>query len=505
MDQDVAEPPAAEGVLRPHEGVVFLDNSPGGEQVITHSLLLKRFVAPQQGGPFDLVFADGYGVLASQNSSVCICLEEFFQDRVFQVGRELHVLSPQVSEQSRATPTEEWWSLSARMREHEVRNCKLKLCDDAGTEVDLEVYTLRRPRCASRLCWCLFSLYEVIRLECYSGQPSKWTYNSFASWERILGAQGICGAIVKSWQGMSAADAMAETCHVLPKPGIGSDALVVLLSRWAAAPVRRGGLRDGGASARAASVLSGMLAGACIKGWKLHISFDFDWQYQWPRPPTPCEYVMTLDISTDGLMDVRDWRKLKEDSEQYGGEISPPARKWYMSFQEFVTPGGFVRLFDILTSARVVGDDLCSALVAQIAMAAGPRIEMCYYGSMKIADCSWPLRADEAAGAEDWSLRAIDRLCTEHVYAGKVASSSFKCFGVGVDKFSARAMEVCNGAFVLPDNVAYEAVPQDALGGAHSGYDCGAALNPIKTKPTPNLLRLCVAACAGVAERAALL
>lgn len=86
---------------------------------------------------------------------------------------------------------------------------------------------------------------------------------------------------------------------------------------------------------------------------------------------------------------------------------------------------------------------------------------------MKIADCSWPLRADEAAGAEDWSLRAIDHLCTEHVYAGKVAFSSFKCFGMGVDKFSARAMEMCNEAFVLPDNVAYEAVPQDALGGAH--------------------------------------
>jgi hypothetical protein len=59
-----------------------------------------------------------------------------------------------------------------------------------------------------------------------------------------------------------------------------------------------------------------------------------------------------------------------------------------------------------------------------------------------------------------WDRRSVDRACLAHVVASKAAAKGVKHFGFAVDKANCRGIDLLNGFAVLPDNTAFELVPQ---------------------------------------------
>lgn len=165
--------------MAPHEGYVFVDEAEGGAQVLTHTLLLMRWRLPQTG-PWDLVFKDQFSMLVSRSSEEVLFLEEWLECQVVRsAGGHLVIVRKGVVDGELKVVEEV--HLHERMREHGVRTCRVSF----GGELDLEVYTIGRPRCSARLLWGLFPVYRMLGLKCYRGQPSNWAYNSFAAWNRF--------------------------------------------------------------------------------------------------------------------------------------------------------------------------------------------------------------------------------------------------------------------------------------------------------------------------------
>lgn len=442
------------GVLEPHEGHVFLDMGSDNHQVLTNVLIMKRYIAPVEGHPFELVFDSGFGMLVSIGSEIVHFLEERFSERVYNVNGELIIFEVVMSDGKEEVQQS---SLSDRMREHQCRNYRIILGDDAQ---DFEVFTVRRPRGSARLMWGVFDMYKYLGLGCYSGQPSKWAYNSFASWDKALSQHGLNGCIIRSWQGLSVEAALKETEHILPRPAIGTMGLLVMRRRWAQKHVRRGGLRDSIGRERSGVLLRGLVAGASIAPFAISLEVTFNWEFAWPRPQPSCEPVLTLKVDRRGLVDVGEWRRLAQENKEYGFQLPAAARVWYAAIEHLVSDNGLVILAEIFLSPQVAEDDRCNSFVGQLARIVGERIEMTYFRSLDMEGCEWPLRCEEVDDEGDWSLRSIDRACTNHVYASRCASKAFKVMGLAIDQFSARALDLCNACFALPDGVAFEALPQ---------------------------------------------
>lgn len=232
---------------------------------MTHTLLLMRWLLPETG-PWDLVFKDQFGMLVSKSSEEVLFLEEWLKCQVVRSeGGHLAIVRKGVVDGELKVVEEV--NLHERMREHEVRACRVSF----GGELD----TIGHPRCSARLLWGLFPVYRMLGLKCYRGQPSKWAYNSFAAWEKILQAFGFSGCIVKSWQGLTIAQALEETERVLPTPAIGNIGLVMVAFRWGGASSMKGGLRDAVAAARAASFLRVLCEASHIREFEFVLNFDF--------------------------------------------------------------------------------------------------------------------------------------------------------------------------------------------------------------------------------------
>ena len=146
---------------------------------------------------------------------------------------------------------------------------------------------------------------------------------------------------------------------------------------------------------------------------------------------------------------------------QLGTPAPAAARKWYGMLEPSVCSGGFIRFEDLFLTSGLGNTDSYTGMLGQLAHVAGQRVELSYYQSMRMAECSWPLRADgNADGQDDWSVRAIDRLCMHHVRACRRAAEGARVIGMAVDKFNARSLDLANACIVLPSNVGFEAVPQ---------------------------------------------
>ena len=54
---------------------------------------------------------------------------------------------------------------------------------------------------------------------------------------------------------------------------------------------------------------------------------------------------------------------------------------------------------------------------------------------MKMVECSFPIRYYEKDLGDDWSARAVDRVCMDHVAASKYVSKGCKSMGLATDVF----------------------------------------------------------------------
>lgn len=360
--------------VEPHEGYIFLDEVEGGGQILTHTLMLRRWRLPDTG-PWDLIFKDRFGMLVSTSSDEVLFLEEWLESQVVRSDTG-HLMVVHMGVVDGKYAIVEQVNLHARMREHEVRNCRV-LC--GGDELDLEVFTIARPRCSARLLWGLFPVYRMLGLKSYKGQPSKWAYNSFSTWENILQACGFGGCIVKSWQGLTVAEALEETDRVLPTPAIASIGLVYVAFRWCGASSRKGGLRDPGAVQRATDFLRVLCAAAHIREFEIVLSFDFKWVFRWPRPDAVPDHCISPKVSKAGLVDMGEWASLVRDAREFGVPLCAPARLWFGCIEHLISNEKFISLPDFFVGKGLADMDIYQGMAAQMAKVVGERVEMAYY------------------------------------------------------------------------------------------------------------------------------
>ena len=59
-----------------------------------------------------------------------------------------------------------------------------------------------------------------------------------------------------------------------------------------------------------------------------------------------------------------------------------------------------------------------------------------------------------------WEPRRVDKCCLRHTVAARKATRGITSFGMALDKVAGRGLHLQNAFFVLPSNVAFEALPQ---------------------------------------------
>lgn len=139
--------------------------------------------------------------------------------------------------------------------------------------------------------------------------------------------------------------------------------------------------------------------------------------FRWPRPETTPEHFIKLKVSKSGMLDMTDWASMVRDAREFGVPLCAPARLWFGCIEHLLTPEKFVNLSDLFVAKGLADNDLDQGFAAQLAKVVGERIELVYYQSMQMCGCTWPVRAESGIDGEDWSLRAVDRLCQHHVAA----------------------------------------------------------------------------------------
>jgi hypothetical protein len=271
---------------------------------------------------------------------------------------------------------------------------------------------------------------------------------------------GLNDAIIKSYVSMKPAEALRETVSILPVPSVTTLGALHLLSRWAFGTVRKNGLKDPAAQARAADILAAFVTGACRQPFSITIVFSFAFVSRWPRPCAVVGNRMTFHVS-DGLVNVAAWREIY-NNRLIGEDISGPALAWWEAFKVKVSAEGLISLKEIVCSPDVATGAECSAFYAQVLAQVSTRIEVTLTRSAHIENDTWPLRVGTIDEQEEplWTAREIDKTCMIHVERSKLASKGQTCCGVTIDKVNARGLDIQNGFIVYPNNVAAEFVPQ---------------------------------------------
>lgn len=86
-----------------------------------------------------------------------------------------------------------------------------------GAIVQLETFVLMRPRdLGAKVFWALSDVYTALQLKSFSGQPSKWVYNSWPSWQEARAVHGSRGP-----RSVWVAFAVLQSCGASTLSGIG--------------------------------------------------------------------------------------------------------------------------------------------------------------------------------------------------------------------------------------------------------------------------------------------
>ena len=439
--------------LLPHRGCVFLDQTPEG-QVVTHTLCLRRQTLPVEGGPYELEFDDdGFAAAVGTGEDDFLLMEEWLSRQAYRSDSGETYIVEQTTEIGRSRP----WSLSQMQRDFTSFSAKLQA---SGAEYEFTLFKLAWPRCGSRMLWSCHEFYKHIGLQSYKGQASKWVYESLEAWTGLLREAGLKDTFVRGCANLSPAEALASTEHFLPTTGMTSAAVLVLLCRWCAASVMKGGLRQAPARKQAQRLLTGLVQGACALPWEMEVQLMYDWRVTWPRPAMHGEAQMRLKCCRGGRLEVADWRAAYNRGLNFDLVGHNTKVAWYELFAEKVTSDGFVDIEDLLIAPRMVSHPKYGSFWNQLVWHLAQRLEVVLEKSRGKDNCEWPLCAAGLSVDDGWSARSVDKTCSGLVSASKKVASGHRCIGVACDKVAARGLDLQNAFMVLPSNIAFEMVPQ---------------------------------------------
>lgn len=324
-------------------------------------------------------------------------------------------------------------------------------------EVSLPSFKLDFPRQNST--WFIESgaLYSLLQLKCYSGEVSKWVYESMSSWLRCTGEYGMRDQAMRSIQGLGAEAAIVDSMRVLPRPAMSLKALLCLLWRWCGCNAQQGGLKGQDSKGCAHSLVFSVMQGICQADlgspFEVCIFLDAKWECSWPRPQKGDCLVFL--VSTDGRMDVGAWR-----DEMDVGQVSPRniKSKWWAFVDACVGEDDAMLLTDLFQH-RADSQKLFLPFFGQILHALADRGERVLSASAQ-RDAPLGLLRAEAAPTSTSDPRHVDRDLMRHVVSCHQATAGARNISITTDKASVRGVPLQNSLVILPNNEAMVLVPQ---------------------------------------------
>lgn len=130
----------------------------------------------------------------------------------------------------------------------------------------------------------LVSVYVCLGFSMFKGVGSRWAWQSLPSFEKVL-RKWVEGQVLRSMEYDRGCDPQADESRCLPFHAVSVFGLVVLLTRWAAATPRQGGLRESNHKVASMHLLEGLVS-AASSGDASVIKLLADDAFEW-RPPRP--------------------------------------------------------------------------------------------------------------------------------------------------------------------------------------------------------------------------
>jgi hypothetical protein len=164
-------------VLLPHEGKVFVDMH-DGKFVLAHIQTLRRQAIPSSFVEPDVVIGDdGFGALMdmSDPSKDPILLEDFLTRRLYQSSRGERWVTDVGLDRKAGSQ----WSLSQKLCELTTMTVSVRV---GGADTVLDIFRMSWPRGSYHLMWPAPWFYKFMGLKSYKQQPSKWVYETAATW-----------------------------------------------------------------------------------------------------------------------------------------------------------------------------------------------------------------------------------------------------------------------------------------------------------------------------------
>jgi hypothetical protein len=461
VSADPSSMPSMHAKMRPQEGDVFLDDLSGG-QVLTNVRTLVQHKMDSNGVPWLLEFDEnGYGALLSADEDRCILLEDFMQASIYDAPNGSVLVRSRVAEGSSFTMS----NLTEKMTAFTTRIAK---CISGGKSLDLVAYKVPWPRGSSRILWGALELYKLFDLASYKGIASKWVYESLDSWNKTMMQLELKGHIFKSTASVPRAGAMVALDVFTPTPAMTTIALLVLTTRWT--HTARYGFRDSLCRRNALSFLEAFVATAHALPFVLEIGLRTDWMPRWPRPKMECNVTVTLPVDAAGFVDLKAFAELVANDSDGWTDSRLLAKQWWV---KILGSPDKVRLVELLES-DLAADPSFQGCWLQLVMQVATRIELVLYkadkGDIPLDALPIHLEAlDEENGS--WSCREVDKTIVRHVNSCAAACRGYiQYFGLAVDKANIRGQSLHNGFMVLPNNIAFELLPQVASRGKWVAY-----------------------------------
>ena len=167
-----------------HEGFVVLDPMPNDTTILTHRLTIERITLPGHG--WTLEFDDeGFGLAMPDYDTDAIihCLESSLKFQLYTNPSKEYVIMKTDSSEGIVhlnTFMKKWTSARVGV-----------LIGPNKCNANLDVAMLRWPRMGARIVFSCTSLYTVLALDQFKGQPWRWVNGSWKRWQKHMHSFGL--------------------------------------------------------------------------------------------------------------------------------------------------------------------------------------------------------------------------------------------------------------------------------------------------------------------------
>lgn len=222
-------------------------------------------------------------------------------------------------------------------------------------------------------------------------------------------------------------------------------------------------MRDVASRSKAEECLDVLVGIAKMKKFTFPMEFNQTWESQWPRPHVPGG--ARLDLSVDeGMVDVEGWQRSVSQALGHGAAGDDFVKhRWWELIKGHVKDSK-VDVGALIVCTDLMLQDVAQGMHAQLVWHLGKHIDCVlieFVGADPAEPPPGPLRSSSQR-EEGWGAREVDKTCAVHIHRSRLASMGHQNFGIALDKVNARGQDMQNAFCVLPDNKAFELVPQVA-------------------------------------------